>query len=1158
MSLVLNESPQSSSLFLPSDQTPSSPGWYGYIIAQGPASKTLKLSDIWQGGNYSGGLLVFCRQEPQNLAAFVQQCLSILQGQSASIVLTLAWVHNDDVANFVADLLAIVSDWPQPIVTSNPSPTVHVGDNYVLVPPGDTPVTLNPTSNPPSFMIGSSSTKIGLVANNISFSASQMELFLSGPLRGCLQFSLTASRSNDLDVLDVGVRFYFSGGNGTVNSLRYPIFDLGSGSIPFQVTVDPTTPTNSSRSSFTFLDNATALNTFFATSLGQSFMLTPVANSARLVFSGYPGSLPPNPVSPNLTLTPDGDFTISAAQNTATADLLCGLQGTEYITVNPQLKIGAGDIARFVSGRPGYARNYPFPNVSPLGVPTDPTAPLFFDDCVTSWVSMVRAVGNTSPIPYVAQPQGSSLYGLDKLINKSFPALYGSKEPSVGLPATGVAFPLVPYAGVTPGSGTTPPAAALIEDFERQVIGPSRRQIIGAAATKIVQPDAPYNATTPSGVIVKVGPDGSWTQILLGQNPPRKMCFCDPKLPLQQAFQTNQLFLVVANAANLGTLVTDTTGDCTTQSFFNTMNVLDWVFSANVGQSNQYNDYRNVMIVKGRAGALYDPTSAQTKQDSLVSNPDKWTQKEVFASPSDSSGAPNPGELTILSQWLQQYFEAAAAQPDTDSFGNFNTIAMDPNWTGILVLRMDIASIPTNLAGIMAGVADPSQFNAHHFGVNISQVINQPNAQPALAGASSIFGLIYYVDPAFTPPAKNQTPMPVLPATGVDYDFRLLMLKVLFENTTIKSFQSYAQITMNEIFGMSVTGMGTGGMYNTIVLTGSYQNNNGHPTYSLASTADNTFYFASNIFNKIEITSAQMTTRNPGNQITNPTVISWFGLNGFLDFQTVVKVVTEEDGPPQKIPFDILSFGSQTGQEKTPRQGLSFSNLGIQMSFPKNNPTDPTKRQLLFVSDEIRFDPATSTPRAGSLYINFALDLQGLQTGTADSTPSSAGFLPVITDARLTGVDGGNWYGLKYKLNMGTPGNLAGKIGLTSYLITAWSPDSSGDDGSYQALVGLELPGTGGGAKLISLQNVLKLSIGQLRLTRDDAQNSFLLMLTDIALKFLGMLKLPPNGATLFYLFGNPQSEGKASGLGWYAVYNQNPSEQKNLALAAAPEEDRI
>ncbi|MCP4710475.1 MAG: hypothetical protein GY869_17775 [Planctomycetes bacterium] len=144
----------------------------------------------------------------------------------------------------------------------------------------------------------------------------------------------------------------------------------------------------------------------------------------------------------------------------------------------------------------------------------------------------------------------------------------------------------------------------------------------------------------------------------------------------------------------------------------------------------------------------------------------------------------------------------------------------------------------------------------------------------------------------------------------------------------------------------------------------------------------------------------------------------------------------------------------------------------------------------------------------------------------------------MIPDLRLSGVSGGDWYGLRFKLNMGTPGELAGKVNLDSSLLLSWSPDSNEQSG-FKAGVGISLPGIGSGAKLISLQNVMKLSIGQIRLKYIKDQDSFLLLFTEIALKFLGVLKIPPNGSTLFYLFGNPKSGGKSSGLGWYAMYKQ-------------------
>jgi hypothetical protein len=691
----------------------------------------------------------------------------------------------------------------------------------------------------------------------------------------------------------------------------------------------------------------------------------------------------------------------------------------------------------------------------------------------------------------------------------------------VGLAATGTPMPVVPYAGVSFGKANGK-MACRVEDFERQVLAAARRQTITGTASAIPLAEVPYNAATPSGLIAGVGADGNWTQILLGQNPPRQMAFCMPSAPLQQAFQTSQLFLVVANGAYLGA-PSGADGPCgATAAFQNIVTIGDWKLAANVGKNNQYNDYRNVMIVKGRAGVLYDPGN---KADSLVANPDKWTAKETLGAPSDSPGAAgNVGELAILSVWLQDYFGKAAESGD-EAFANFNVIAKDPNWTGILFLRMDIAHVPDDLVGIMAGISNPSGFNAHHFGINISQILNQPGSQPSLNGASSMFGLIYYVDPAFTPPPKDTMPSPVPPQAGADYDFRLLMLKVQFANTAIQSFGSYAQITLNQFLDMPVVRMGAGGnAYNSIVLEGSYQNNSGRPVYSLGSTGDTSFYFQSNIVNKVEVTSAQMSTVNPGSAGSD--VIAWFGLTGFIDFATVKD--TSQNA------FDILSFGSDANTDQ-PRKGLSFSAIGIRMKFP---PDAPSQRTFEFDSSGIRFDIATSTPRSGSLYDQFALSLMGMVSGDQDSAPSSSGYADVVTAARLTGVAGGKWYGLRYQLSLGTPGDLAGKVGLNSYLLTAWAPDSQGD---YKAQVGLQLPGTGGGAKLISLQTVLQLSIGQIVLAYDQKKNAFLLMMTEIALKVFGLLKLPPNGSTLFYLFGNPDAAGKASGLGWYAMYNNEP-----------------
>ncbi len=993
--------------------------------------------------------------------------------------------------------------------------------------------------------------------------------------------------------------------------------------IGFDVWVDPNDPLNTvhqaDRTAFVFTGqnfdaSTTVLASYYRTSFGAPVTLLPVpgplesnADAGRLVLHA---GVATEDGGEQFQSSPAGDFVLSVAgaQADAAYDLMCGVQGTEFASFQSAVSGGyAGDRLRFAPRQAAYAPRWPFQPASPVGPPVDAQAPLLETRYLTSWGTLVRAAGANGGIPYVAQPRGASLYGRDALIHRGtavaangdggFPTLFGALDPSVLLP--GGAFPLGPYAGFQPGDGSTSGMTSeQSERFEREVVGPTRRLRIGGApeqhapskvaalklfAAPAAEEDAKYNTTTPTGLLVSVD-QGTWTKVLLGQNwppppPPsnpavaaeievkedtggsqfRQMYFCRPNATLQQALQTGQLFMVAANAVNLGALSGAGFGACGTgAAFYNRMNVGAWDMAAQVGQNNRYDNYTNVMIVKGRKGALWDPTSDATRAASLVSNPDQWTQRDALASPSDLRvdpktgeevvGDPDPTELTILSGWLQRYFQAAFDETDTEYFSTFTRIARDPNWTGILMLRLEIAQLPDDLAGIMAGVTAPELFFAHHLAIQISPVANDPNAPDVeLSDPSSIFGLIYYVDPSFTPPAAGQTAQPVPPPAGTDYDFRLLTLKVLFQNTAVQRFQSWAQLTLNTFFGMKVTRMGGAGAnpYNTLVLAGAYQNNNGKPVYSLATQADSTFFFDNNVVRKIEVQSAAMSTLNPGNQATDPQVISWFGLTGLIDFRVAWQMVDPGDGTPkQYYPFDVFSFGSDEDPPTDPPtppgdgqlgKGLAFTNLGVMMTFP---PSDTSQRSFAFVSDQIRFDVTRSTPRTGCLFQNFALQVEGLVRGTKETGPASAGFLTVIPDVVFTGVDGTDWTGIRYGLNLGSPGALASNVGFTSQLLTAWAPDSTGD-GTYRALVGLQLPGTGGGAKLISLQTVLKLSIGQLRLARDRDKQSFLLMMTEIALRFLGMLKLPPSGSTLFYLFGNPQSDGKPSGLGWYAMYKR-------------------
>ena len=925
--------------------------------------------------------------------------------------------------------------------------------------------------------------------------------------------------------------------------------------------VNPNNLINASRTVFLFTgtnangssETKTKLVSFYTTTFGKTVTLYPVVDSANgqrpagLVINPYAVK---TPLQNGYRFSPVGDFVLAVAdaQVGVPALLLCGLSGTETIAFLPLVEGQyGGNRLRFVGNQPAYAPQFPLQPASPIGPPIDPKAMLLDKTFATSWATVVPPPNDSAQPHYSAAPKGADPFGLDKVINPVENGLLGLMDPGVALPQSGdLSFPLLPYAGFQAGTGDQDMDSSEIEQVERQIISPTRRNEIAKGEATLSasrhmslglltsdSTDCPYNTTTPAGFIARVGCDGSWSQLLLAQIMEsglvhQQMGFTKLQPELQAAFQTDNLFLVVANATHLGKMTSGTFMPPAKQTvedeneFFNTINIGDWNFKARVGQESDYSDYRNVMIVKGVKGKLTD----------LVVSPDKWTMKDVFAAPSvklpdGSISAPDLAQLIPLSNWLNGYFQEAIEKKDNPFFSNFAQIIQNETWTGVLLLRVDIADIPKDLAGITAGVTDPAAFYAHHIGIEISQINGQKIEQK---DSSSLFGLVYYVDPNYDDSIPPH-PQP-LRDQSAEYEFSLLTLKALFQNTAVKKFDSLAQIVLNKVFGSPVDKMGEGGnIYNAVLLQGAFQKNGDAAVYSLSSSTTNTYLLANNVLTLVEIDTANMSTRDDGS--TSGRVVSWIAMSGYMKFA----VITDTNEPD----FDIFSFGAE---KITPpdelRRGLNFSNLGLQISFKK--PTDEEEavaQEISLVEGELSFNIAASTPRATSLYRNFQLELLSLQSGDAKSSPSSLNYITVATPYGLQGVEGGAWHGLRFKLNLGTPGALASKINLSSSLLVAWADESGDQSSGYKAVVGIELPGAGSKGDLFSLQTVIKLSIGVVQLFYNEQQQSFLLLLNEIALKLLGLLKIPPNGATAFFLFGNPKASDP-TGLGWFAIYNQD------------------
>ncbi|HTW83304.1 MAG TPA: hypothetical protein VMD91_04430 [Candidatus Sulfotelmatobacter sp.] len=1059
---------------------------------------------------------------------------------------------------------------------------------------------------------------------------SDASISFAGDDTGALRFRLGVDRVSLYQKLNWGYQFLTPRTIGTSNDPPYLTvwMPLASGDLPdpndrilFDVRMNPADPNNTNaltddgviRSAFRFVGtnsngDATVLSSFYRTPFGDPISLTPLTGGG-----GSPAELVINPgygfsgLQAGFRFGPSGDFAMNASRRIDDhATLLCGLAGGESIAFVPSDASSGADRLRCTPNQPANVPVFPIPPASPLGPPFDPTQMLLDPTFRTSWASVIAGASANGAPHYAAAPKGADPFGADAIVAPKTTLLLGPKDPGVALSDATLSYPLAPYAGVIPGDDHTNLGPGAIQDLERQVLSVTRRQRIraskpphSASARASLKLAAHANAngandafrtTTPAGLIATVD-GGSFTKLLLGQiarpgsaQPERQICFLGLERELQAAFQTSDLFLVVANATLLGKPADGVGSPPPVQqpaTFCNVLNVETWKFRAGIGNNPAYGDYRNVMIVKGVRGKLVD----------LVTSPDKWTAKDQFAAPTTLlDGVPTEpqlGQLLPLSKWLSEYFDAALAHGDDDPyFANFNRIIREETWTGILFLKVDITDIPPDLIGLLAGVGSPEDFNAHHLGFAIAQV---DRASIDLVDSSAVFGLVYYVDPRFDPVTEAPIPASDLGAT---YDFTLLTLQVLFENTAVVRFHSVAQAVLNRIMGTAVAGMDGPGanLDNAILLRGAYQRNGESAVYSLASTGENTFVLANDVLLQAQIANAQLTTRETGTKSAFTTttadvedgenvVVAVESVAGLANGMTVVigtgleQEVTTISGvnataktfvaarllaaqPANttvfanpavswlamsgtlsfvRIPdFDVFSFGSDDAP--VIGEGLAFSNLGLRIAFPLQS---PATRRLTLETNEIRFDPGSSRARDNSIVRSFQLQLQGLTQGGGDLTPTKAGYLTLATpDHPFSGVDAGNWHGLVYTINLGTPGALAGKLNLTSTLLTAWGDESSAD--SPQAVLALKLPGTGGGAELFSLQTVISVSVGTPRLYYNKEKASFLLLLSELALKFLSLLKIPPNGSSSFFLFGD-RTVKDTSGLGWLAVYNQEP-----------------
>ena len=984
-----------------------------------------------------------------------------------------------------------------------------------------------------------------------NISTEQINLSLANDSQAIMQYNIKVNE-DDLSNLDVGLRYFYSKNHlsNDIRSQRFPIFNLeiDKSLLALQVNIDPFALNNSNRTYYTFLkdsENMPKIKSYFRTDLGHVIYLTPSSN-ARLIFASKPAlDQHDNSYYEPVYLVPAGQFSLTIEdvkgnkekdEKQSTYMLLCGLSGTETIHIK------SGNIMTFCPENAAYAPKF-LAEHSIEGKKTDHV--LLKDNYKTSWINIAsttlpksREIFNSNEHifinQYFSQPQSSSLYTTKAGISdyaSNFLGLFQSRSADLHETENLRCYPLVPYAGVKNIEGSTDLNQEDISNFEYQIINPTRKKIIvdigqsvqnHLKAAKVIQTQegsgSILQATTPQGLIADIFVETDhWKNLLLAENTDKnksyRLQFSNLTRELQDAFQTNQQFLIVTQNTRLGALQ-ESINEPAGPVFNNTTSIEGFKFEINVGQKNRGKDFRNVMIFKF--------CNATVKE--LIKNPAIWTNACYF------NKTENDG-LIALSKWLQNYIDDAEKQNEFDaSFNKFVGYINNPEWNGILILKVDVSltDFPDELRALLAGI-DQDRFNAHHLGIEVN-FVEETNGRIKIAGKSSLFGLIYYLDKAYESQiiTGGRTDLPVSVEPNIDYQFKVLSLKILFDNSEIKDFASKIQLTVNKWFDenvLKVTHEFDTAPSNSILLNGSLENHNGQQSYVFNTVQENKFWLSGNIYNYIEITKAQFDTSYIQEIDSKATFVkSRFNFFGFINFKVMKN-------------FDALSFGSEPGNEKSDSEiGLNFSNLHIDMDF---NIYTPRLKTFSFHPEEIRINIEQTTYRRHSLYAKFPLEYKGIRIGSADNLPSDQGYLPIKIQ-KLNKIDLSNkWYGIEYELNLGSPGALAASVGLLSKIIISWSPGSRKTDNSYKIFIGIKLPGVSGDSKLLSLQGILKLSIGDIQFISVPEENAFLLKLTKIALK-LFILSFPPNGNTILFLFGNPNPDAPRGSLGWYAAYNKD------------------
>ncbi len=760
---------------------------------------------------------------------------------------------------------------------------------------------------------------------------------------------------------------------------------------------------------------------------------------------------------------------------------------------------------------------------------------------VTSWVWVRNRAPEPGvapePVVYHAQPEPATLYhpgpaaevgdtGVANPGTGTTELLEYLEVPAAWLPAaltpaqlevpalTGLttsAVPMLPYGGTDRGALTD------LRRVEEQILIGYRRNLIQRICAAAGHPApsglpasetgaATVQGTTPQGLVATFSADRrDLDEVRLANDTAGDALALEGLAhgsSLKAMFQTSKLFAVISDPAVVAERLTGSP-----------LEIAEWEFELD---PDRWPKHDTVLVFKYQDRPLLD----------LVDDPRSWFDAEAF----NGSSADIDRLARRLGDTLRRAVDASTSDDPKErrKFRALARAATQPNWSGILAfdVAVPLRGLPDALLALASGI-DPDRFFASFVGIETTPIEVETGAEPSLAqGTSSMFGLIDYTDPN-------------IPRAGESgYNFHVPSLSLVLANSEVADFAAEVVLVADRLFGETTTLIDAPQDRNLLRLVGVAEERDGRVSYSFGFQGANRFRLAGAAIDEVEVTRAQFVTDPVG-----PPVDGRRAVTGRFLLWTVVRFRYRPE-------FDILSFGATPGtmpEVESGPTGLSVDNLQVTLSFELPDDGPVTGKRFAFLADRLSLDLGRSGHRQHSLYEKFPLALKGfgpIQTGAQ----AERGFLPVTTP-EPTAELGAEAYALTFDLNLGSVGALAGGVGLVVRVRAAWSPGGEG------LFVGLKLPGSGGGAKRLTIQGIITIGFEEIRFIvhqlGDEAGADpeaerpvgYLLKLRNLTLKVL-VLTLPTSGTTEVLLFGDPRDdiERKERLLGWFGSYDRRPS----------------